>query len=99
MTPRRPLSGRSCWLFGPDNWLRLQLHKVLCHPSFENTILVLIFASSIALALDMPDLDPLGQFKAALEVLDCVFALLFLVEAVLKVSTHSNVIQCLSATT
>jgi hypothetical protein len=59
---------------------------VLCHPWFEHAILALIFASSIALALDMPHLDPTGPFKGALEVADCVFAVLFLVEAFLKVS-------------
>jgi hypothetical protein len=85
VAPRCQLSGRSCWLFGPDNWLRRQLHRVLRHPWFEHTVLILIMLSSIALALDMPHLDPAGAFKRALEVLDCVFAVLFLVEAVLKV--------------
>lgn len=85
VTPRPPLAGRSCWLFGPDSWLRLQLHRVLCHPWFEPFILVLILLTSIALALDMPHLDPAGTFTRALEVLDCCFAVLFLVEAALKV--------------
>lgn len=90
VTPRTPLAGRSCWLFGPDNRLRLQLHRVLCHPWFEPFILVLILLSSIALALDMPHLDPAGTFKRALEVLDCIFAVLFLVEAALKVGACST---------
>lgn len=66
----------------------MQLHRLLCHPYFENTVLVLIFASSVALALDMPDLDPLGTFKRVLEAFDCVFALLFLLEAAVKVSVN-----------
>lgn len=94
-----PLSGRSCWVFGPNNWLRLQLHRVLCHSWFENAILVLIFASSIALALDMPHLDPTGPFKGALEVADCVFAVLFLVEAVLKVSNWVGALSCCKTAT
>jgi len=61
------------------------VQKLLLHPYFEQAILVLIFASSVALALDMPDLDPTGPFKRTLEALDCVFAILFLIEAVIKV--------------
>lgn len=57
----------------------------MCHPWFEHSILLLIFASSVALALDMPSLPPSGAFKRALEVLDCVFAVLFLLEAACKV--------------
>lgn len=61
------------------------MNKLLDSPYFEKVILVLIFASSIALALDMPSLDPTGSFKKALEALDCIFAVLFLIEAIIKV--------------
>lgn len=91
LTPRQPLTGSSCCLMGPTNWLRLPLSKLLSHPYFEHAILLLIFASSITLALDMPNLDPSGQFKQALEVLDCIFAVLFLAEAVLKILVHGLV--------
>jgi hypothetical protein len=91
LTPRQPLTGNSCCLMGPTNWLRLPLSKLLSHPYFEHAILLLIFASSITLALDMPNLDPSGQFKQALEVLDCIFAVLFLAEAVLKILVHGLV--------
>lgn len=85
LTPRQPLSGRSCFLLGPDNRLRQLLHAVSVHPWFEGSILVLIGLSSVALALDMPSLDPQGTLKKVLEAWDCIFALLFLAEAVIKV--------------
>jgi hypothetical protein len=84
-TGPQPLTGRVCWLLRPNNWLRLRLQQLLCHPWFEHSILMLIFVSSVAQALDMPSLPPSGALKRALEVLDCVFAVLFLLEAACKV--------------
>jgi hypothetical protein len=79
------LQGRSLWLLGPDNALRRLLQALLLHPWFEHAVLLLIALSSVALALDMPGLDPDGPLKRALEVWDCVCAPLFLAEALIKV--------------
>ena len=62
------LQGISLLLLGPNNWLRLQLARVVGHPWFEHFLLLLIFLSSITLALDTPGLDADSKLKHALGV-------------------------------
>lgn len=60
------LEGRSLGIFGPSNPLRKWLAFIIWHPRFEQAIIVLIFFSSITLALDSPRLDPHGGMNAFL---------------------------------
>jgi hypothetical protein len=48
--------------------MRLQMARLIGHPWFENFLLLLIFLSSITLALDTPGLDSASKLKHALEV-------------------------------
>lgn len=75
-------------LLGPDNPLRAGLARLVAHPYFENGILLLILASSVALALEKPGLDPQGDLKQALHVLDIVFVCLFALEAAAKIAVQ-----------
>lgn len=84
-TPAIKLIGTSCCLLGSNNWLRLKLAQLVAHKQFENVILVLIFLSSISIALQMPSLDRNGVMYIVLEYLDMVFVVLFAVEALLKI--------------
>ncbi|KAF6257951.1 Ion transport protein-domain-containing protein [Scenedesmus sp. NREL 46B-D3] len=79
------LSGTSCCVLGPNNWLRQKLAQLVTHKQFENGILVLIFFSSIILALEMPSLDRDGLFLNTLEYIDMGFVVLFAVEALVKI--------------
>jgi hypothetical protein len=79
------LEGRSLELFSPDNWLRQQVARLISNKHFESFILVLICVSSISLALDTPTLDPNSGLKKALGVLDTIFAIAFLLEALMKI--------------
>jgi hypothetical protein len=79
------LSGTSCCVLGPDNWLRRKLAQLITHKHFENGILLLIFFSSIILALEMPSLDHDGLFFNTLEYIDMAFVVLFALEAAVKI--------------
>lgn len=78
-------TGHSLILFGPDSWLRQAAAAVISHRHFESVILTLIVLSSIALALDAPSLDDGSTLKQALNILDWIFVVAFLLEALLKV--------------
>ena len=54
------------------------------HRATEPTLVLLIAASSVALALDAPDLDKDSRLAAALHVSDYVFTLLFTLEAIFR---------------
>ena len=49
--PPNPLKGKSLYIFGPDNWVRLQLCELLVHPFTEPIILVLIIIQTVLLAV------------------------------------------------
>eukprot|EP00879_Flechtneria_rotunda_P025426 GHRR01027021.1.p1 GENE.GHRR01027021.1~~GHRR01027021.1.p1 ORF type:complete len:328 (+),score=111.28 GHRR01027021.1:974-1957(+) len=85
MSMAQPLAGCSCFLLSPENWLRKQLAWLISHRHFDNAVLVLICLSSLALALEMPSQQPDSMFRKALEILDMVFAVLFALEALLKI--------------
>ncbi len=82
--PDSPLEGRSLYVFGPDNAVRKAVARVIVHRWFERAILFLVLASSVALALDSPVLDPNGPMKRALTIMDYVFVAAFTVEAIMK---------------
>ncbi len=52
---------------------------------FEYSVLVLIIASSITIAIDNPLNDPNSQLSRVLFVIDSIFTFLFLIEAILKI--------------
>lgn len=58
--------------------------KLTQHPWFDNTILVLIVLSSVALAIDSPLLDPESSLAIVLLYADWVMTILFTIEFLLK---------------
>ena len=68
--------------------LRAFCRSVLRHSATEPVLVLLIAASSIALALDAPTLDPLSDLGKALHVLDYVFTLIFTLEAIFRFNAH-----------
>lgn len=82
---QKALQGKSCYLFGPHNRCRRMLAQVVSDPRFDNAILVLIFLSTIILAVDTPTVDEDSQLAKVLLLLDVVFVLLFTIEMVLKI--------------
>jgi hypothetical protein len=78
------LTGRSLGLFGHESLVRRGAVLVVAHRHFEKLVLALILASSVALALDAPALEPGSALKRALDRLDWAFVAAFLLEALLK---------------
>lgn len=83
--PGMPLEGSSLYIFGPDNSLRKAAASTVVHRWFDRTILLLVLASSVALALDSPVLEQQGPMKQALVILDYIFVAAFVVEALVKI--------------
>jgi len=79
------LNGKSLWIFGSENQLRVVLSKVVEHPIFENLILCLIIASSVTLALEEPGMDEESTLAKNLFYLDFIFTSIFTLEMVAKV--------------
>ena len=53
----------SLGLMAPDNQFRQACRSMAEHPTFDAMIILLIVASSICLALDVPRLDPDADLK------------------------------------
>ncbi|KNC46856.1 egg laying defective protein 19 [Thecamonas trahens ATCC 50062] len=82
------LYGNALFAFPPASKLRVVLQKVVEHPSFEWVVLVFIFLSSVALAVEEPGLDPNGSTTRVLYILDVIFAVVFTAELVMKVLVY-----------
>lgn len=61
-----------------------QLKAIVNAPAFGNFIIFCILASSAALAVDMPDVQPGSPTANTLELLDYLFTTIFCVEMILK---------------
>jgi len=79
------LNGNSLFVLSPTNPIRVALARVVCHQYFDYVIISLIFASSIVLAIDSPELDEDSKLKEVLEVIDKIFIVAFCIELALKV--------------
>lgn len=55
------LDGKSLWLFGIENKLRVKLFNILTNIKFDYFIIMIIMFSSIHLALENPLNDPDGM--------------------------------------
>ena len=66
---------------------RKQLEWFVTHRRFDTFILLMITASSVSLAMDAPaEVDPNSKLKYWLDLFDLVFVLIFILEAVLKIT-------------
>ena len=85
------LIGKSLYLFGPENRLRVLTAEFVQNPYFEQFILHLIGLNSLFMALEEPILtDPYS--KATLKLFGDIVSALFIVEAVLKIFVMGFVI-------
>ncbi|KAA0174206.1 hypothetical protein FNF27_04218 [Cafeteria roenbergensis] len=69
----------------PANCARQRAYRLAHSPWVEAVVLCLILLSCVCLALDSPELDPSSQLAVALQWLNVVFAVLFALEAAMKV--------------
>ena len=89
----KALKGKSLFIMGPMNRLRLFCSKIVCKPSFDNIILIFIGISTILLALENPLNDPEGNLMDILYYLDITMTIIFLIEAMLKIIVYGLVIN------
>lgn len=85
MDKAEPVPPRSLFIFAHDNVIRIKTLQIVTTKVFDNTVLFLIFISSILLALDNPLEDPQGTKYLVLSVFDDILTMMFLVEFLLKV--------------
>ncbi|KAA0169446.1 hypothetical protein FNF28_02058 [Cafeteria roenbergensis] len=72
----------ACCCIPRDGWLRRHARHLVSSPWFEGVVLVAIVVSSLALAVDSPDVDP--AVASALAVADNVFLAIFWAEMLTK---------------
>ena len=84
-----PLEGHALFCLPPDSGLRKMCQALAESPQFDSFIILLIIASSICLALDVPRLDPDSELKSYLVVLNYWFTGLFIFEMSLKIVAYS----------
>ena len=68
---------------------RVKVHSITTSPYFENTILFVIFLSSIALALEDPVVEN-SEMNKTLKYFDYVFTTIFGFECILRVREHED---------
>ncbi|KAK1934630.1 Sodium channel protein 1 brain [Phytophthora citrophthora] len=79
------LQGSSLFLFPGESRIRRWTLNLIVHPYFDSVVLALVAASSIALAVDNPLLDPESNLASGLRRLDLAFAIIFTFEMAVKV--------------
>lgn len=74
--------GDSLFVFGPRNWLRVQLTAFVTWPPFDYFILLVIFCSSVTMAIENPTNS--AELESALNTAGQVFTTIFCVEMLFK---------------
>lgn len=87
------LAGSSLFILGVDNPIRIFLHGVLTHRIFEIGIMMCILGNATILALDHPRIDHNSSMKAAINLCDFVFILVFAAEMLLKIIVQGLVLH------
>ena len=79
-------TGQTLCCLDRENPVRHTMLNLVSSDRFNNTILFLIILSSIALAIDSPDLSAANpQLKEVLIIMDTAFTSIFVLEAIMKI--------------
>jgi voltage-dependent calcium channel R type alpha-1E len=84
-TLKDKLIGRSMFIFGPENRIRVFANLVYSHPYFDRFILFLISISTLTLAFESPLENPKGTTVTVLTYIDYVMSSFFFCECITKV--------------
>eukprot|EP00945_MAST-04E_sp_MAST-4E-sp1_P008438 g8438.t1 len=87
------LYSTSLYMFGAGSPFRIKLSDFVRSSLFDNTILVMIIISSLALAVDSPLLEGGNTFSRVLEVLDWILTIIFFLEMMLKIVASGFVLH------
>lgn len=85
----KAITGNAFFILSPENRFRVFIAKIVQNKYFDNFILLLIFFSSVTLAIDNPLYDPNGKFVKTLKTIDFVVTGIFTLEMVLKMITYN----------
>lgn len=72
-------------IFKTTNPIRKFCVGLISNPNFDRFVLVLIFISSITLAIENPLLNPESQLSISLDVIDIILTVLFTIEMIIKI--------------
>jgi hypothetical protein len=81
----KALSGNSCYIFPPDNPLRVASANVVNHRFFEAFISAVIGVLLVTLMMDSPNKNPDAATLKYFQVSDLVVAVIFTIEAVFRI--------------
>ncbi|XP_034737220.1 voltage-dependent T-type calcium channel subunit alpha-1I-like isoform X1 [Etheostoma cragini] len=75
----------SCYVFLPQNRLRIFCQRLISHKLFDHIILVFILLSCATIAMERPAIDPKSMERWVLNTAGYVFSAVFFVEMLFKV--------------
>ena len=79
------IQGRSLFIFGPENKIRIFANILFSHRYFDRFILALIMISTVTLAFDSPMVDPFGTQTTVLGYIDTIMSSFFYCECIIKI--------------
>ena len=85
------LTGRSIYIFTPENWLRQNLKKVLEYKHYDKIIMFFICVSSISLAFDNPLNDPASKLRKILQNFDIILTVIFAFECLINIIVYGMI--------
>lgn len=78
------MEDKSCFIFTPDNPVRVWCNSVWPDPRFENFIMFTIFVNSVTMAMERPSIEDGSDERKALDACGHLFNAIFLVEMIIK---------------
>lgn len=81
---RSAFENASWWIFGPDQWLRIQLLRITNSNAFDYAMFVTILLSCIQMAFERPAIEPGSTEDTILFYLDVCFTAIFGLEFIMK---------------
>jgi hypothetical protein len=82
---------KACYLFGPENRLRVALFKLVTSPAFEYFIIVCIGVSCILLMMENPDWSEIFVWQCVFNAFELLFLVVFFFEMVFKLLAYGVV--------
>ena len=79
------LQGKSLFIFGPKQWLRRLIGKIVTFRLFDSIILVVILISTVVMAYSTPLADPKGTKTFILTYVDYLITSIFTIECAMKI--------------
>jgi Ion transport protein len=87
------LTGKVFYCLGPENGFRQFIARLVTHKYFDPFIMILIFVSTILMAVDSPLNDPDSTLSQVLNIIDIVITSFFVIESITKIIAYGFIMN------